>query len=95
MSTEEARQWVRETPGWTLLEGRLRREFVSSDFAEALALLNRVAELAEEQGHHPDLHLTEWNHLAIEIWTHAVGGLHVNDFVLARKIGELAAGSSG
>ena len=95
MPMDEAREWVRETPGWTLLEGRLRREFVTPDFVTAMALVNRVAELAEREQHHPDLHVTQWNHVAIEIWTHAVGGLHVNDFVLARKIGEIAAGSSG
>ena len=87
----EAREWAREVPGWQLLDKKLRRELVMEDFVQAMAFVNRVAELAEQEQHHPDLHVTQWNHVAIEIWTHAVGGLHLNDFVLARKIDAVLA----
>ena len=93
MSMSEARAWAREVPDWELRDGKLRRELVMKDFVLAMAFLNRVAELAEAEQHHPDLHLTQWNHVAIEIWTHAVGGLHLNDFVLARKIDGILAAS--
>ena len=78
-------------PGWTLEGERLRRSFELRDFRKALAWVNRVGMLAEEEGHHPDVHLTGWNHVELVLWTHAVGGLHDNDFVLAAKIGELWA----
>ncbi len=78
-------------PGWTLDFPRLRRTFALKDFRAALAWVNRVGMLAEEQGHHPDFHLTGWNKVELELWTHAVGGLSDNDFVLAKKIDELWA----
>ena len=56
----------------------------------AIDFFNRVAELAEAENHHPDLHLEGYRHVAIEIWTHAIGGLSENDFILAAKIDQLA-----
>ena len=76
-------------PQWTLDFPRLRRAFVLKDFRSALAWINRVGMLAEEQQHHPDFHLTGWNQVELVLWTHAAGGLHDNDFVLAKKIDEL------
>ena len=52
----------------------------------AIDFFNKVAALAEEEGHHPDLHLVGYRNVAIEIWTHAIGGLSENDFILASKI---------
>jgi len=76
-------------PAWTLDGARLRRTFELGDFRAALAWANRVGMLAEEQQHHPDFHLTGWNRVELVLWTHAAGGLHDNDFVLARRIDEL------
>src|SRR5262245_14609429 len=76
-------------PEWTLEFPRLRREFRLADFRAALAWTNRVGMLAEEEQHHPDIHITGWNHVELVLWTHAAGGLSDNDFVLARKIDEL------
>jgi 4a-hydroxytetrahydrobiopterin dehydratase len=59
------------------------------DFKSALAFVNRVGELAEEQGHHPDI-LLGWGKVEITIWTHAVDGLTESDFILAAKIDQLA-----
>ena len=59
------------------------------DFRAALRWVNRVGMLAEEEGHHPDLHLTRWNRVELVLWTHAVDGLSENDFVLAKKIDAL------
>lgn len=50
---------------------------------------NKVAALAEEEGHHPDLHLEGYRQVAVELWTHAIGGLSENDFILAAKINQI------
>jgi len=81
-----------ELAGWDTGSPRLRRGFELRDFRAALAWVNRVGDLAEEQGHHPDLHITGWNHVEIVLWTNAVGGLSLNDFVLAREIDALKPG---
>ncbi len=66
----------------------LHRAITTPDFASALALANRIGELAEQQRHHPDL-LVGWGRLRITLYTHAIGGLHQNDFILAARIDEL------
>jgi len=63
----------------------LEKEFEFKDFKSALAFTNRVGEVAEEQGHHPDIHLA-WGRARVVLWTHAVEGLTQNDFILASKI---------
>lgn len=89
MERDAALAHAAEVPGWTLDFPRLRRSFEFPDFARALAFANRVGALAEDEGHHPDFHLTGWNRLELVLWTHAVDGLSVNDFVLAKKIDAL------
>lgn len=64
----------------------ISREFKFKDFKEALAFINKVGEVAESEGHHPDIHLVGWNKVAFVLSTHAIKGLSVNDFVLASKI---------
>lgn len=71
---------------------KIRREWKARDFRAAMTFLDRVAELAESEAHHPDLHLTSYRDVAIEIWTHAIGGLSENDFILAAKIDALPFG---
>ena len=74
---------------WAILEDHhLQREYSFSDFASALAFVNRVGALAEAYGHHPDLYLT-WGKATVQIWTHAIDGLTESDFVLAAKIDQL------
>jgi 4a-hydroxytetrahydrobiopterin dehydratase len=68
---------------------RIRREWRVKDFVTALDFFQRVGMIAEEEGHHPDLHLSSYRQAAIEIWTHALGGLSENDFILAAKIDKL------
>ena len=87
---DEVREYLLAIPAWSLENARLHRRFTLKNFRKALAWINRVGMLAEEQGHHPDFHLTSWNKVELELWTHAAGGLTVNDFVLARKIDDLA-----
>ena len=70
---------------------RLERVFRFRNFAEALAFTNRVGEQAEKEGHHPAL-LTEWGRVTVTWWTHKIGGLHRNDFIMAAKTDELSEG---
>ena len=75
-----------EVEDWEVIPGhRLARDFRFKDFAQALAFVNRVGELAEAEGHHPDIRLA-WGRVGIELWTHAIDGLSEADFVLAAKI---------
>ena len=75
---------------WTVTdERRLNRRFKFKDFAGAFAFTSRIAELAEQEGHHPDLKLG-WGYVEVELTTHANGGLSRNDFILAAKIDALA-----
>jgi 4a-hydroxytetrahydrobiopterin dehydratase len=78
-------------PDWHLSEDgtRIRRRWVARDFASGIAFLQKVAELAEQEGHHPDLHLEGYRNVAVDLWTHAIGGLSENDFILAAKIDAL------
>jgi 4a-hydroxytetrahydrobiopterin dehydratase len=77
-----------QVPDWRIVEHdgvrRLERVFEFPDFASALAFTNRVGALADEEGHHPAL-LTEWGRVTVTWWTHAIRGLHRNDFVMAAK----------
>ncbi len=72
-------------PGWRLnAQGHLEKRFAFPDFAAALRFTNRVGEIAEAEGHHPDLHLS-WGACRVEIWTHKIEGLTESDFYLAAK----------
>ena len=73
--------------GYAVVKGALQRELAFRDFAEALAFVNRVGELAEREGHHPDVEI-HWNEVTLTVWTHASGGLTHRDFDLARAIEE-------
>ncbi len=71
--------------GWEVAEdNRLYKEFGFKDFAEALAFVNRVGAVAEEQDHHPDITLA-WGKATLTLWTHSIGGLSENDFILAAR----------
>ncbi len=91
----ELAELLPQVPGWRVVERdgvrRLERVFALPSFVEALAFTNRVGALAEAEGHHPAL-LTEWGRVTVSWWTHAIGGLHRNDFVMAAKTGAAAGG---
>lgn len=76
---------LREVPEWRVVDGHhLEREYRVADFVAALALVNRIGAIAEEQNHHPDLFLT-WGRVAVKIWTHTIDGLSEGDFIFAAK----------
>ncbi len=88
---DSAQAQLRHLAGWHLThEGkRIRKDWQLKNFMQGIGLFQRVAQLAESEGHHPDLHLEGYRHVWIEIWTHAIGGLSENDFILAAKIDAL------
>lgn len=86
-------RYIKEIPSWTLLrEGthKIRREFKFKNFKEAMGFVNKVAEIAEEERHHPDIYIS-YNRVRIEFFTHAVQGLSENDFIMAAKIDRLSS----
>lgn len=72
-------------PGWSVVGGKLARNLTFKDFKEAMVFVNVVAGIAENEGHHPDISIS-YNKVDLVLWTHAVDGLSVNDFILAAKI---------
>ena len=71
---------------WFITEtGHLQKKFLFRDFKQALAFVNEVGRIAEKENHHPDI-LLKWGEVRVEIWTHSVGGISINDFILAAKI---------
>lgn len=79
----------RQLPDWKVVDQHyIERDFTFPDFRTALEFTNRVGNLAEEQGHHPDIFLT-WGRVAVKTWTHKIDGLTESDFILAAKIDRL------
>ena len=65
---------------------KIKREFQFQNFGEAIAFVDKVADLAQTEGHHPNIYIYDFKKVRLELWTHKIGGLHRNDFVLAAKI---------
>ena len=91
LSREEAQAYLKELNGWELLPDAkvIRTTYVMKNFVAAVDLIRKIAGVAEAENHHPDLHLTGYRKLAVELSTHAIGGLSENDFILAAKIDAL------
>lgn len=91
VTEEEIANLKPNIPKWEIVDRdgvkKLQREFKFDNFAMALDFTNRVGEIAEEEGHHPLL-LTEWGKVTVTWWTHKIGGLHRNDFIMAAKTDE-------
>ena len=90
-SAEQARDQLAALAGWRLTHDgqRIRKDWKVKSFMAAMRFFNECARLAEEDGHHPDLHLEGYRNASVELWTHAIGGLSENDFILAAKIDAL------
>lgn len=85
LNEAQYRPLLAQLDGWTVESGHhLTRTYTFPDFASALAFVNRVGAVAEEQGHHPDIYLA-WGKARVDIWTHKINGLTESDFVLAAK----------
>jgi len=90
LTRPEAEKYLAQVRDWQLSDDAklISKEFILKDFKEAIAFINRVAALAEEEGHHPDIRLS-WNRVRLELSTHAIKGLSENDFIVAAKINAL------
>lgn len=93
MSREEATALLRKVVGWRIVEEdnglRLQCLWKVKNFTAGIELMERIASVAEAAGHHPDLHLEAGNSVRAQIWTHTIGGLSLNDFVLAAKMDQI------
>ncbi|MBI3412572.1 MAG: 4a-hydroxytetrahydrobiopterin dehydratase [Candidatus Aenigmarchaeota archaeon] len=91
MSEDEAVKYLGKIRNWSIVNNRIEKNFKFKDFATAMKFVNSVAALAEEEGHHPDIHVWGWNKVKIITFTHALNGLTENDFILAAKIDRIKA----
>lgn len=85
LSPEETKKLIPDIPQWTLVDKTIQREFSFKDFRQSMDFVNKVADLAEKQNHHPDIFIS-YSKVKIVLSTHKVGGLSRNDFILAAKI---------
>jgi 4a-hydroxytetrahydrobiopterin dehydratase len=85
LSAVEAEKLAQEVPEWSLGDQAIEREFKFKDFRQAMDFVNKVADIAEGQDHHPDIFIS-YNKVRLTLSTHKVGGLSQNDFILAAKI---------
>jgi len=89
LAGKELEDLAKQVPQWKVIDGHhITRSFAFPDFRQALVFVNKVGEVAESQGHHPDI-LLSWGKAEITIWTHKTNGLTESDFVLAAKIDKL------
>jgi 4a-hydroxytetrahydrobiopterin dehydratase len=86
---QQARKYLEQVKSWKLVGNKIEREFKFKNFLQAMKFVNNVAQLAEDEGHHPDILLYSWNHVKLTTYTHAIGGLSENDFILAAKIDKI------
>lgn len=86
---EAVHVYLLDTPGWESVDDtKISRTFKFNDFIEALSFVNKVGDIAESEGHHPDIHIV-YNKVTLELFTHEAKGLTENDFILAVKINQL------
>lgn len=93
LPNEKEDELIKQTPDWLLLRDkahRIRRVFTFKDFKKAMEFVNKAADLAENEGHHPDIKIV-YNKVQLDLFTHAVGGLSENDFIVASKIDKLSS----
>lgn len=91
-NAQQAAQQLKELPGWQLSDDAttISRKWERKDFADALAFVNKIGQVAESDDHHPNIHLIDYKKVKVELTTHAIGGLSENDFILAAKIDDVA-----
>ena len=90
LERNEFSKYLNDVPDWTVVEDKkIEKEFKFKTFKEALGFINKVGELAEEEGHHPDVYLHGYNKVKFTLSTHAIGGFSENDFIMAAKINTL------
>ena len=88
LTRDQFEVYLEQLSKWNVIENdkKIERQFEFKDFPGALEFVNKVGAIAEEEGHHPDIYVHDWNKVRITLWTHAIGGLSINDFVVASKV---------
>lgn len=86
LKPEETEKFLKDVPHWNLEGNKIHRQFTFSNFVEAMRFVNQVADVAESEGHHPDILIYSYKRVKITLYTHAVNGLTENDFIVAAKI---------
>lgn len=91
LSKKDVRSYLKKVKGWKYEPepDKIVKEFEFKHFQEALNFVKRVGQIAEKEGHHPNIYLHSYKKVKIELWTHKIGGLHQNDFILAAKIDKI------
>lgn len=94
---EQSEQQLEKLDGWRLTRDgqRIRKDWKVKHFMAGMDFFGRCAKVAEADRHHPDLHLEGYRNVTVELWTHAIGGLSENDFILAAKIDQLPIDTAG
>lgn len=93
MQMSAARRYMSMVKGWKLGRNQISTGLKFKDFNGAMKFVNKVAKLAQKEGHHPDISVYDWNRVKLQLSTHAIGGLSQNDFILAAKINQILKGS--
>ena len=88
LTEEQTNDLLKQIPSWTIKDGHVFKQFKFKDFKEAMAFVNKVAGIAEQENHHPDITIS-YSKVSIEVWTHAINGLSENDFILPAKIDQI------
>lgn len=87
---EKVDELLKKVNGWAqVADGKIAKEVKFGNFVEALDFVNRVGKVAEKEQHHPDVAIHDYNRVTVQTWTHSVGGLSENDFILAAKIDKI------
>lgn len=88
LNKEEAEILLNQISGWEISDDvkTISKKYTMKNFVDAVAFINKIRDIAESEGHHPDIHLTDYKQVEINLSTHAIGGLSQNDFILAAKI---------
>ena len=89
LTDERVKQLLPQIPGWELEEGKLVSRFKFQNFKEAIAFVNKVADLAEAENHHPNISIFGYRNVKLTFYTHAINGLSENDFIMATKVNSL------
>lgn len=93
LTNEEEEKLLKEVPDWLLVredEHRIIRKFKFKDFSQAMTFVNKIADIAEKEDHHPNIKIN-YSRVELELYTHSIGGLSENDFILAAKISKLVS----
>lgn len=91
LAISEVERLLNDVKGWSASKDfkKISKQFVFKEFIDSIHFVNEAARIAEEEGHHPDLTIN-YNKVAVELSTHAIGGLSLNDFILAAKIDQIS-----